>query len=228
MKNDVIRLDKTRGARLIEQNYILTCGLDKDKPALKKIYPHAMECLDAVMKKADIRAVVSEYSPECIRNGELVIEQEHFPCPALKGKISSGIISVICFAITSGDIYTDNIRVLDQAYFDIGGTAVTDAGRDLLRAKIAENFTESVFVSTSFGPGFYGMPASDVVKFFRLLDCGSIGITLLPSGFMLPAKSCVGFFIISKKQEALPVMDCKSCLGKGKMCYYCKAGRQAR
>lgn len=126
VKNDVIRLDKTRGARLIEQNYILTCGLCKDKPAIKKIYPHAMECLDAVMKKADIKAVVSEYAPECIRPGELVIEQEHFSCPALE-KISSEIISVICFAITSGDIYTDNIRVLDQAYFDICGTAVTDA-----------------------------------------------------------------------------------------------------
>lgn len=228
MKNEVIYFDKDAGMQLIEENYIVTCGLNKNKAALQKMRPHAMKCLREVMKTAEIKAVISEYGAECIGSGELIIENEHFVCPALHKEMIDEIIAVIPFAVTAGDIYSDDERVLNQAYFDIGGTAVTDAARDLLQNRISEKYGKGAFVSSSFGPGFYGMPALDVVKIFKFLDCDKIGISLLQSGFMFPAKSCVGFFIVSSREENLPVMDCEHCFGRGKMCNYCKAGRISR
>lgn len=226
MKNQVVNLDKQLGKQLVEKNYILTCGLQKDKPSLKKMRSHAMECLLKVWNNAEIKSIVSFYGPDCIGNGELVIENEHFTCPVIDRSMSDDAVGVISFALTVGDVFFDDKRILNQAYFDISGTSIVDAARDLLQDWIIQQYGDKdYYVSKSFGPGFYGMPATDVIKIFHFMDCSRIGIELLPSGFMLPAKSCVGFYLISSKEEKLPVMDCAHCMGKGKMCNYCKAGR---
>lgn len=224
MKNQIVCFEKETGKALIEENYILTCGLEKEKPALQKIRAHAMACLLQVLEQTEIRALVSSYDASCVEDGKLVVEGEQFSCPAVRAEMRGDILSVISFVVTVGEISLEDSRVLNQAYFDIGGTAMVDAARDLLQMWIRNQY-ESAYVSVPFGPGFYGMPASDVTKFFRFMDCGKIGIRLLPSGFMLPAKSCVGFYLVSEQEESLPVMDCAHCLGKGKMCNYCKAGR---
>jgi hypothetical protein len=108
-------------------------------------------------------------------------------------------------------------------------TAFVDVARDLLQNYITNTFTyKSYAISDSFGPGFFGMPASDTLKFFSILDAEKIGASIRPGGLMIPVKSYAGFFLVTDKEESLSSKDCDSCMSNRKTCSYCKSGRQNR
>lgn len=226
MKNQVIAWDSLLGNALIEDYFIHMCGLHKDKAALQKKKAYAMQCLKNVLEQSVIYTLVSSYNASCISGREIRIADQIFVCPALDTVSPENVIALYTFALTCGDTKAPDSRVLQQAYYDISGTAIADAARDLLQHWIWKQYeAEKYIVSDAFGPGFYGMPATDVEKFFQFMDCERIHLSLMPSGFMLPAKSCVGFFLVTKTAADLPALDCAHCLGHGKTCNYCKAGR---
>lgn len=227
MKNQVIVWDSALGKTLIEDNYIHICGLNKNHASLQKKKGYALDCLYHVLEQSNMNILVSSYEGTCIHDGIIEIEGCTFDCPSFVNLPSDRIIALYTFALTAGDTESPSMRVLEQAFYDISGTAIADAARDMLRIWIEHQYAEqSCFVSPCFGPGFFGMSASDVSKFFKFMECHRIGLTMLPSGFMMPAKSCVGFYLVTKEKSDLPELDCAHCLGHGKLCNYCKAGRK--
>lgn len=225
MKNHVVAWDSMVGKELIEAYYLRICGFHKNKASLQKKKAYAVECLQNVLGQSKTLAIVSSYDGSVITDEGLQIENCSFSCPQLATVKAENVIALYAFALTVGDAEAPETRVLQQAFYDIGGTAIADAARDLLQMWIKRQYRLECCVSDSFGPGFYGMASSDVRKFFTFLDCDKIGLHLMPSGFMMPAKSCVGFYLVTKSEADLPKLDCSHCLSHGKMCNYCKAGR---
>lgn len=227
MKNQMVSWDSMTERELIEDYYLQICGFQNGKASLQKKKPYAMECLQDVLRQAQILALVSSYDAECITKDGIQIDDCAFSCPAMQTVQQERVIALYAFALTAGDAEAPEARVLQQAFYDISGTAIADTARDLLQLWIQRQYPENTcFVSDSFGPGFYGMPALDVRKFFTFLDCEKIGLQLMPSGFMMPSKSCVGFYLVTKSESDLPALDCVHCMGHGKQCNYCKAGRK--
>jgi len=227
LKNQVIVWDSSIGKKLIKENYIDICGLNKNRAALQKKSQYALECLYKALEQSEIKLLVSSYDNTCIHDGKIEIDGCDFNCSSLIGIDRDQIISLYTFVLTAGNIESQSARVLEQAFYDISGTAIADAARDMLAIWIKKQYPEdSCYVSHCFGPGFFGMPAIDTAKFFQFMECSKIGLTMLPSGFMMPPKSCAGFYLVTKEKSDLPEFDCANCMVKGKQCNYCRAGRK--
>lgn len=139
-------------------------------------------------------------------------------------------------------------ELLKEFYLDTWMTAFIDAGRDWIKSYLTNQLEQEIlgtvrtssyssltrgkkfhrsgekqriFLSDSFGPGFYGMEIEMVEDFFRLLPCERIGMSL-KHGTMFPAKSNVGIYLALTEESSLPSKDCKNCRSGGKSCEFCK------
>jgi hypothetical protein len=121
-------------------------------------------------------------------------------------------------------------KILEETRMDAGNfdsdKSRMDAGNfdsDKSRMDVGDFDSEKsrIYVSDSIGPGYYGLGLESVTTFFQLLPCESIGMKLV-HGSLWPAKSAVGFYLVSKEDLSIPKKDCKNCLAAGKSCEFCK------
>lgn len=227
MKNVIVALDKNKGKARAQQYFREICGHYQSEKFNQKHLDESLRTLDDIYDNIHINAIFSKYEGHCVSGDELTCDDTTFQCRALSQVDSQDILDVYIYLLTIGEMDTDCGRVLYQAYYDIWQTAFVDVGRDLLQEYISNSVTHETFaISDSFGPGFFGMPATDMGKFFHILKADEIGARLNSSGVMLPAKSYAGFFLVTKKEESLPAKDCENCFAGVKTCSYCKSGRQ--
>ena len=74
LKNQVIVWDSSIGKKLIEENYIDICGLNKNRAALQKKSQYALECLYKALEQSEIKLLVSSYDNTCIHDGKIEID----------------------------------------------------------------------------------------------------------------------------------------------------------
>jgi hypothetical protein len=131
------------------------------------------------------------------------------------------ITQVVFYGLCLEDSQTEGAGedFLEEFYLDAWKLALLYAGQDWLRNKILEKY--QLYVSDSIGPGYHGLGVESVTTFFQLLPCESIGMKLV-HGSLWPAKSAVGFYLVSKDDLSIPKKDCKNCLAAGKSCEFCK------
>lgn len=227
MKNVVIRLDKALCKAKAKEYFMDICGLYKRKDISPRLLEESLQVLGDVYDRIEINAIYSRYDASSFGEGELVFEGRVFRCPALSRVRKDNVLEVITYLLTIGDVKILGERVLYQVYQDIWQTAFVDAGRDLLKDHIRSVIHhKTCAVSDTFGPGFFGMPATDTEKFFQILDAKRIGTRVRPDGLMIPLKSYVGFLLVTREEENLSSKDCENCLSSRKTCSYCKTGRQ--
>ena len=94
------------------------------------------------------------------------------------------------------------------------------AGR-LMKEKLAALGKAGMMVSPPFGPGFFGMGMENLPQIMELAGADRIGVSFT-GNYMLPLKSCAGFFFTSKTPLNLPAKDCASCTGSRLSCSYCR------
>lgn len=124
---------------------------------------------------------------------------------------------VILYAVTVGDVLSEEGSALQRVFEDMWGTALTDSARILLR----ERFLEDTNLSDSFGPGYYGMRPEEMRKIGGLLDIGELGIEIRETGMMVPDKSCAGiYFDVTDSYLPLPEA-CVYCAGNDGGCRLC-------
>ena len=228
MKNTCITLDKDKGLANAREYFMSMCSPNiKSEKIRQKQRDDSLRTFEDIYDSININVLLSKYDNSCVGAEEFICDDVTFHCKALSQVPKQDVLDVYIYLLTIGEINIDCERVLYQVYYDMWQTVFVDAGRDLLKEYIAKSTTHAPFaVSESFGPGFFGMPADDRRKFFQVLDADKLGMSIRPGGFMMPLKSCAGFFLISTKEESLPTKDCENCVSSGKTCSYCKAGRQ--
>ena len=223
MRNRVLELDKGKGKERAKEYFMKICGFDKNKRIPQKRIEEGLCALEDIYENIHIQVILSEYGKSCIRKEEINLDGIVFKCKALSRVRPEDFVKLYVYMLTVGDIHNRNAKILWQVYYDIWLTAFVNTGRDLLLSYIKGiQDTPASFVSGSFGPGFYGMPVSELDKFFQVMNAGEIGIKNLNKHFMVPAKSHAGFYVVTANKEVLLEKDCENCASSGKTCYYCQ------
>ncbi|HVI41827.1 MAG TPA: hypothetical protein VM577_14335 [Anaerovoracaceae bacterium] len=229
MKNQVIHLNIDEADLFASDYFINICGFHREGEKYKRLLAHGMQIKGRIIDKIDLQAVVSSFDRDIISGNTAQIGEVAFVCNAFQQINRDSIQKVYLYIFTSGDFeLNDDDSIIDQLYADIWGTAYTDAGLEVLKNYLMDDFNKNnskseATVMDPFGPGFYGMDVDQVGKFFEVLDGGKIGVKARTNSLMVPLKSCAGFFVVVDDGTALPAADCKSCHADHKGCEYCQA-----
>ncbi|MDF3000384.1 MAG: hypothetical protein K0Q48_503, partial [Bacillota bacterium] len=156
MNNHVYLLDRGEADSFAEDYFLSICGL-KNREGSKY-------------------TVVSGFDGEVLSGNTATIGATTFICNGFQQLKKDKIHKIYAYILTAGSFeLDDNEPVLEQLYADIWGTAYTDAGLEVLKAKLVEEVqretgNQKTAVLEPFGPGFYGMDVDQVGKFFEVLD----------------------------------------------------------
>lgn len=150
-------------------------------------------------------------------------------CSAFERIAPETVKGVIFHACTAGSLTIAGDDTMEEFYAEMWGGAYLDGLRALMEEELAGRAAEKgLMLSRSFGPGFYGMSLLEMVKFQRVLDFGSLGIRLNPSGVIEPANSCLGIYFIAGEGFEEPGPECESCAGNRGGCRFCRVRKKGR
>lgn len=203
--------------------YLKTCGLEEraDSPCHARMLARSSTVLGDILPQISLRALTRRFSGDCLSGETLTLDGVPFECRAFGRLEPARIHAVYPYILTAGDIRLETDNVSDRLFADIWGTSFTDAGVELLE-RVLSRENEGYALSSSFGPGFFGMDVTMLERFFSILDVSRIGVTLRSNCLLLPLKSCAGFFISLMDEWMLPTRDCESCFGNPGGCRFCK------
>lgn len=226
MKNVLLELDKEPRRDEAKQKFSVMCGYHKRKQSEKRM-EHSFATLDEIDHNIQGKVLISSYDASCVEGGDMMLDGIPFYCKALERIPKDELVRVYIYLVTVGNADDESKDLVTRIYYDMWQTAYVDVARDFVKEYLEElPENEGLVVSESFGPGFYGMPATDVKKFFQILDADKIGMYQNELGYMVPYKSYAGFSVVTTKKENLPVKDCASCcVAADKTCVYCRTGR---
>ena len=230
MNNQLINLSIKEADLYASDYFINICGFkNKEGEKYQRLLDHGMKIKEKIIAGIDLKAIVSSFDRDIISGNTAQIGDVTFSCNAFQQISKDRIQGIYVYIFTSGTYeLNDDDPVIDQLYADIWGTAYTDAGLEVLKNHIWEDFSQNnsdveAAVMDPFGPGFYGMDVDQVGNFFQVLDGDRIGVKARTNSLMVPLKSCAGFFVIVDDGTKLPSSDCKSCHAGHNGCEYCQA-----
>lgn len=231
MKNEIITFNEKDLFVRAKEHFVRICGFHSSEEKHRRMLTMGMEARSHGLSGIDIRAVVSSYDAEVYRDHKVSIDGTEFTCTAFSRINDEMVKKIYAYLLTVGECtYTETDDIMNQLFSDIWGTAYTEAARDLLQAYIVndiekeypDRLKDSLFLSETFGPGFYGMDVEQSKDLFRVLNAQSIGIQVRDSGIILPLKSCSGLFFVVTDPNVLPKPDCRECLGNVISCSFCR------
>lgn len=129
------------------------------------------------------------------------------------------------YAMGIPEISATELDLLEQFYLDSWMTAMLDSARDWLRnyleKYVEQKLGEKRYVSEAFGPGYFDIDLEEIPKILEMAGGDEIGVSWTGKT-LLPPKSNVGYFYISKEEQTFKGRDCRHCLSNHKNCAFCK------
>lgn len=228
--DEVINIDKEILEDKVIKYFCEACRFDMEKEKYKKMLNNALDIREKILDKIEVKAVISYFEKDQLSGRKLTLNDIVFNCNAFELLNNDNIKGIYAYILTAGDVYIEDDSVLNMFYADTWGTAYVDAGRDYIREKIKYNCQEineedKIFISDSFGPGYYGMNTDQIFKFFEVLDGKKIDTKLTKNGMILPLKSCTGIYIATNDEKQLPKVDCKECISNPGGCQFCRVNK---
>lgn len=230
MENIIVNFDEKDAYDRAEKYFISTCGFDFNREKHRRMMKDGLKARTEGLEGVNIRALVSSFDAEVFCDNKIIIGETEFNCKAFDQISAENIVTIYGYIITMGGlIYSDDDNILKQLYSDIWGTAYTDAGRDMLEDYLKDDakkqftgeYEKNIFLTNSFGPGFYGMETSQIKDFFEVLRADKIGVEVRGTGVMVPLKTCTGFYMMVNDKDCIPSPNCQECIGNHKSCEFC-------
>lgn len=175
-----------------------------------------------------LKLVEGKLSPKCIyqifseikRDGDVLYlnDEKTLKSDYFKTLPKEILGSIVCYAITIGDISIESDSISDQGMVDILGTAYVDAVRDYLRTDLEE---EEYIVGSNLAPGVKDMPFETIKDLDEILDLKSIGVTYNDSYMMTPQKSTTGMYMLFNAVHPDSGNSCDTCMSRGHGCNLC-------
>lgn len=226
VSNEVMNIDKKSLEKIASQYFCEACGFNTKDEKYEKMYQEALLVRDEMINQVNVRAVARAFNEIHLMGQVLTLDHISLNCNAFEQFEMDNIKSIYVYVLTAGDPDIESESALHKYYAYTWGTAYVDAGRDFLRDTIQERFQEKsdepVFVSDSFGPGYYGMKTEDISKIFELIDADKIDVKLIKGTMIHPIKTCSGLYIVTNDESHLPKVDCKACISNPKGCHFCR------
>ncbi|MEA4988791.1 MAG: hypothetical protein VB095_12105 [Anaerovorax sp.] len=207
--------------------FIQTCGLNFDQNKHVRMMQIAESILEEGVRDIHMQALISEFGNEVLNEDLMTIDKVAFQCNAFSRLEHDKVLGIFPYILTVGEVSTKSESISDQLFADIWGTSFVDTARDLLQREIEEYVNKKwdrtdIVVSSSFGPGFFGMDVTMMRNFFEVLDGDKINVELRGNSLLVPLKSCAGFYIAVEDEWVLPPADCINCIGNTGGCHFCK------
>ena len=200
----------------------LRAGSDKHERMKKQ----ALDVFEDMKERIRLQAFVSAYRPQALAGNVLTLSDVGFRCGAFEQLRQEEVRRCYVYLLTAGEPEPFGERLTDLLFADIWATSFIEAGRQLLRervATLASNEESKGVLTDSFGPGYYGMQLEEVGNFFKVLDAEAIQVRLHESGVILPVKTCTGMFLLLNEGSQIPPVSCEGCLGNAGGCQFCAA-----
>lgn len=223
MENHIISFKQEEMDEKARQYFMAISGFNRNPAKFQDKLEQALDLREKIRPRIHPQIILSRFNQGELEGETLKIGDIHLHCKALGQLQPSHITDIYLYILTVGDVYWNQGPTINMLYGDMWGTSYVDTSRDRLHELVAQDAKSrgALAVSDSFGPGFYGMPVSEIPKFFQVLPAEKIGVTLLESALMLPLKTIAGIYVAVNEPGFLPGADCKSCLNPGVHCEFC-------
>lgn len=207
-----------------------SCGFDTMDAEMKRQHKEIISAsYDKFFIGKKIEVLLKQLDKSVVTSERFVFGEEKIKCNALERmNVKDGDIDCI-YLYTFGIKEIDESKLkesslLEKYYVECLMIAATDVLRDWLRKYIERKHSvrHKKYVSDSFGPGFYGMDVDAVPKLVKLTDGEKVGVSADENGNMHPVKSCIGIFIVTKKECVERIKDCAFCIGNKGGCAVCR------
>lgn len=233
-QNEILNIELWELKRNMESRLAKISGFENMDLEMREEHETIAEYIyESYLKDTSIKILLQPFSKKCVTNQEFRFNNNV--------KIACDILEKLNLEqkdIISGYLYTfhapkfskkleeayEKLPLLEQYYIENWLISVLDSGRDWIRNYLfrKNSIRYSCYVSDSFGPGFYGMTIETLPKFFEIMDSNSVGVELTENGGLKPLKSCIGIYLVTKKDIShLMGHDCINCAGNKLGCNAC-------
>ena len=185
---------------------------------IKEQYKEFLSYFYDTTKALCIRATVVRCYPShyVIQNTLESLLQDHIITESQAKEISEGVFFIITVTERENrDGEKEKDTILEELYRDMIITAYLDCGREWIR-RYGQVSEKSIVV----GPGFYGLPLSQIQEYCHLCRGEKLGVVVLENSTLVPKSTCTGGFLITNEGFNLE-KACISCKGEKKNCMFC-------
>lgn len=222
MEKRFFQPDNGKYNELAKEYFMISSGLNREGEKFERMRSGAMEVYELIQEQVNCKgqfAYFSKDAGEMVLHGDtLQISDVRLECKAFEKVDLDTVEGVYAYVCTAGEYVLQEENLLRQVYADLWGNAYTDAIRELIRQYL-HMFAP---LSDSFGPGFYGMPLSEMDNLSKLLDFHQVGVSVRESMVLQPSKSCAGLYFRVNSDYHKLAGQCASCRGNHTSCRLCK------
>lgn len=222
IKNEVFIYKKEEAFHDAKEFFIKVCGFDIQKSKHKKMLDEATELIDREKGSFEMKAICSELEKDAFHHNLLTLAGDTIGCNYFRHIDENKITRILVTMVTAGDWELENTsKSRFRVYMDTWGTAFADSAKVLFENEIKSRLGDDEYLSDPFGPGYYGIPSSDIKKLVSAIDPAGIGVSLNSSGLMIPLKTIAAVYFVTSERSIIPSAACSECFGKTGGCRSC-------
>ena len=232
-KEEILEVETNELIVDIETEIEKYCGFNSMDIEMKRQHKEIISnAYDKFFSGKKIQVLLKQIDESVATSEGFVFGEDKIKCNALeKMNVADGDIEGI-YLYTFGIKEIDekelkDSSLLEKYYVECLMVAATDVLREWLRKYIERKHSvrHKKYVTDSFGPGFYGMDISAVPKLVKIAGGEKVGVSVDENGNMHPVKSCIGLYLVTKKEYAARIKDCAFCIGSKGSCAFCRGNR---
>lgn len=229
-KDEMLEVDISELIVDMETEIEHSCGFKTMDAEMKRQHKEIINAAyDKFFSEKKVKVILKQIDESVVTTAGFVFGEQTIECNALEkmNVADGGIDSAYIYAFGIKDIaekVLEESSLLEKYYVECLMIAATDVLRDWIRNYIERKHSirHKKYVTDSFGPGFYGMDISAVPKLVKITGAEKVGVSVDKSGNMHPAKSCVGIYLVTKKEYGERIKDCAFCVGNKGGCAVCR------
>ena len=207
-----------------EERFFRICSFNLAEAGQRKMEKAAFRVRSHLQTQMDIRAIARFWEDPVLQGDRLQLGDVRLCCGAFSQIPLDAVKGVFAYLLTIGETDIEaEAGIMTEIYHDIWGTAYVESALEILRRDCLESQLDAdLYLSESFGPGYYGMAMEESRKIFSLLGEETVGVIQKTSGLLLPEKSCMGLLLVYNRPGIQMPRACEHCLGVGGGCQFCE------
>ena len=207
-----------------EDRFFRICAFHLAEAGQRRMEEAAFGVREHLRNKMDICAAVRFYDEPLLAEDTLQLNDASLRCGAFGRIPGEAVKGTFVYLLTIGETDIEGEKdIMTELYHDIWGTAYVESAMAVLRKDCLEGLLDAgLYLSESFGPGYFGMNMDQGKLLFELVDGTSIGVEQKASGLLTPEKSCLGLVLVYDRDDIKMPRVCEKCLGTRGGCRFCE------